>query len=777
VFVHTKSMFKTVWMGCWVGIMALRVTAQSDQGVYTNGLLNGWVNWSWATVNVNNISPVHGSSGTSISVSSTNWQAFYLHHTAQDSSAFASLTFWVNGGSAGGQSVRIQATRNGVSQTIVELVPLPANTWRQDTISFTALGVAGVGDFDGFWLQVENPGLAPTFYVDDIALLSATNSPATTGGTSIITVDAARNRHPINPWIYGVAYALSNDLKQLNAPLNRQGGNPTSRYNWQANADNRANDYYFASLGYNSATPGEHGDSFISETRAGGAEPSLTIPMLDWVATLGSGRARTWSYSVAKYGAQQDTDDQDGWPDMGNGVRLDGSLIVTNDPTDANVPGGVAFQQGWIDHLISTWGHATNGGLRYYHLDNEPGIWHSTHRDVHPNGATMDEIRDKMTNYAMHIKMSDAGAMVLGPEEWHFYGAIYSGADSQYEGENGYPGTYPDRTAHGGMDVYPYLLQQMAHASTNAGRRLLDVCTIHYYPQGGEFGNDVSVATQLLRNRSTRSLWDSNYVDETWLADDSRTKIIYLIPRLRSWVTTNYPGTLIGITEYNWGAETSINGATAQADVYGIFGREGLDLGERWALPPTNSVTFKAMQMYRNYDGNKSTFGDTSVYAGGPNPDGVAAFAAQRSTDNALTLMVINKEIGTNVPVTIALTNFPAGGLADVWQLTSANSISHLANVTFTGNSFSNTLPAQSITLYVVSEAPSPRLRIESLTAGNTFNFWLDGQAGLRYAVLYSSNLVTWSAVQTNLLVTNSIRISLPATNALRFYRAQWLPW
>ena len=30
------------------------------------------------------------------------------------------------------------------------------------------------------------------------------------------------------------------------------------------------------------------------------------------------------------------------------------------------------------------------------------------------------------------------------------------------------------------------------------------------------------------------------------------------------------------------------------------------------------------MKMYRNYDGNKSTFGDTSVSASGPNPDNVS---------------------------------------------------------------------------------------------------------------------------------------------------------
>ena len=116
---------------------------------------------------------------------------------------------------------------------------------------------------------------------------------------------------------------------------------------------------------------------------------------------------------------------------------------------------------------------------------------------------------------------------------------------------------------------------------------------------------------QLRRNRSTRSLWDPAYTDETWINDR-----VQLIPRLRNWVDTYYyPGTPIGITEYNWGAENHINGATTQADIYGIFGREGLDIGARWTTPATTTPTYKAMKMYRNYDGNRSAFGDTSVRA------------------------------------------------------------------------------------------------------------------------------------------------------------------
>ncbi len=230
-----------------------------------------------------------------------------------------------------------------------------------------------------------------------------------------------------------------------------------------------------------------------------------------------------------------------------------------------------------------------------------------------------------------------------------------------------------------------------------SGQRVLDVCSIHFYPQGGEFGNDVSAPTQLLRNRSTRQLWDPNYVSESWINDT-----VDLIPRLQGWVATYYPGTLTGLTEYNWGAEGSINGATTQADILGILGREGVDLATRWTTPDANTPTFKAMQMYRNYDGAKSTFGDTSVEASAPNPDSVSAFAAVRSSDGALTIMVIDKS-PAGAPIKLKLANFSASAKAHVWQLTSANAIKHLPDVAVTGgNAISLQVPAQSVTLLVV---------------------------------------------------------------------------
>jgi len=532
-----------------------------------------------------------------------------------------------------------------------------------------------------------------------LLLLAAATAAQGQNAPVTIVVDASKNRHPISPLIYGVAFASAAQLSDLNAPLNRQGGNGTTRYDWMSNSSNRAADWYYESIGETSATPGEFADTFIGTSNAAGAYAMVTVPMIGWVARLGSGRSPLASFSVAKYGAQQSTDY---WmPDAGNGVRGDGTTVTGNDPHDANQPADSAYQLGWLQHVLARWGSAANGPLRYYLLDNEPSIWHTTHRDVHPAGANMDEILTKMIDYAGRVKSVDPAALVVGPEEWGWSGYFYSGYDQQWGASHGWSGPFPDRTAHGNQDYIPWLLDQIRMNDQRNGRRLLDVLSVHYYPQGGEFGDDISSAMQLRRNQSTRSLWDPAYLDQTWIDDK-----VQLIPRLHQWVDAYYPGTKIAITEYNWGAEGSINGATAQADILGIFGREGLDMATRWTTPDADTPTYKAIRMYRNYDGNHSTFGDVSVSAAGTDVDEVAPFAAVRSSDNALTVMIVTKTLLGDTPAAVTLSNFvPAGGNVQRWQLDASNTIHRLSDLTLTGSSISITLPRQSITLLVVPGA------------------------------------------------------------------------
>ncbi|HEV8061784.1 MAG TPA: DUF4214 domain-containing protein, partial [Gemmataceae bacterium] len=317
------------------------------------------------------------------------------------------------------------------------------------------------------------------------------------------------------------------------------------------------------------------------------------------------------------------------------------------------------------------------------------------------------------------------------------------------------------------------------------GVRVLDTLTVHDYPQGGEFSENNSTSMDQLRNESTRGLWDPNYVDQSWQATQ-----VDMIPRLQNWVNTYYPGTNIGITEYNWGDTQYMNGATAEADVLGIFGQQGLYMANLWPLenyPSTASEYpgYNAIKLYRNYDGNDSTFGNTSVSTTVPDADQVSAFSAVRSSDGALTIMVDNKNLydpsnpGATTTVQINIANFAGGGTAQEWQLAAINpddmtksAITRLSDITLNGNILTVTLPQESVTLFVIEPAAQKTLPTvlmvapTSAAAGSSIvitgtNF--TGATGIAFSA--SGNSVSAPTFTVN--SATQITVTVPAQGAL----------
>ncbi|MDX3112284.1 glycoside hydrolase family 44 protein [Streptomyces scabiei] len=539
------------------------------------------------------------------------------------------------------------------------------------------------------------------------APLRPSGAAATATGPAI-SVDTTTGRHAIDPHIYGMNFPDEALAKELSLPLGRWGGNATSRYNYRNDAYNAGSDWYFEDLHYNndtSALPdGSQADKFVEQNRRTGTDTVMTVPMTGWTAT---GRDDGCGFSIAKYGPQQGSDAQ--WrPDCGDGRKPDGALVTGNDPAETSTPAGADFVKGWVQYLDRTYGSAGSGGVRFYDLDNEPDLWHATHRDVHPAGAGYDELRDSTYATAAAVKDADPSAQTLGPVGWGFNSLVYSGLDQQKCGEQG--GTCwsdpPDRAAHGGVQFAPWYLQQMRAYQQAHGRRILDYFDEHIYPQqSGVSGSADDTATQALRLRSTRQLWDPSYVDESWI-----NQPIQFIPRMRSLVDQNYPGTKLAVSEYNWGALDHVDGGLAEADVLGIFGREGLDLATLWSPPKATDPGAYAFRMYRNYDGKGGTFGDTAVHAASADQDKLSVYAAERSTDHATTVVVVNKTTGDlTAPVTLtAGSGLPAA--AQVYRYGQADpaAIEHAADQPLSGGSFTGAFPAYSITEYVIP-AGSPQ--------------------------------------------------------------------
>jgi hypothetical protein len=526
-----------------------------------------------------------------------------------------------------------------------------------------------------------------SFLLGGAALTVAGCRRAATAGPeqNVITIDVTRNRHPISPEIYGASYAQT-DAPGYRCPIDRFGGNNTSRYNWMANADNKGSDWFFETIPHDNPKPGGFVDDFCTKARTAGAAAMITIPMTGWIAQPAPGRKKAWSFSVSKYGRQEKTDAQF-CPDAGNGKRPDGKAITGNTPADANIAATPDTFKPWVQKLATTFPN-----IKYLLLDNEPGLWHETHRDIIPTGVSIDDLWQRSLATSKMCKSAAPKAQVCGPEEWGWTGFQYSPRDAQHGKENGWNNPFkpmPDRKQHGNVDPMTYLLKKFAAEEKASGKRLLDVFTLHFYPQGGEFSGDTSPSMVKRRARSTRALWDPAYKDETWISDTVR-----LIPRMHEWVKNNYPGTRIGITEYSWGGDEHSSGATSQADILGIFGRERLDIGCRWTSPKAGSPAYNAMAMYTNADGQGHGFGDISVHCAVAEPDLLSAFAAIESKSKLLTIMVINKEAGSRT-ITLALNGHSAGKAA-VYTLGADNNLVAQQGVDVSGRI---TVPGPSVVL------------------------------------------------------------------------------
>lgn len=79
--------------------------------------------------------------------------------------------------------------------------------------------------------------------------------------------------------------------------------------------------------------------------------------------------------------------------------------------------------------------------------------------------------------------------------------------------------------------------------------------------------------------------------------------------------------------------------------------------------------------------------------------------------------------------------------------------------------------------MFVLPQAVPPTLRAGGISSSNSFDLWIDGRAGQKYALQSSSNFVNWTPLITNTMASNSLHVLLPPQLFnLRFYRAQWMP-
>ena len=471
--------------------------------------------------------------------------------------------------------------------------------------------------------------------------------------------------HTISDGIYGVCGLPRERLSEYGIRVTRWGGNPSSRFNWRLGVDNAGSDWFFKNR---SDLPQPLRDTsylkHIQGNQALGATTYQTVPTLGWVAK----DDHSYGFSVAKYGAQQAT--EPGHPDVGNGVRPDGTPVTGNDPRDTSVEAPPEFIEAAVRFVVQRAGRADGSdgvpGVKYWVLDNEPMLWHVTHRDLHPEPCGYDELWDRTVRYAEAIKRADPTAKVAGFSSWGWMDLHYSGLDA---GKDNFS-TKPDWQAHDKVGLAEWFLRKCAeYKKGHGGKTLVDVLDCHWYPQGQVKGQGVYLgkgfdpALNELRMRSTRDLWDPGYEQESWIRTTGTYSPVALIPRVRKLVEAYNPGMELCLGEYNFGGADNVTGGLAQAEAFGRMAQERLDLAFIWYAP--SGTQELAWKLFRSYDGNKGRFGERLLRAESENPD-LSVFAARRGADRAVTVAVINKNLHS--PCALGLDAGELAGKMRVWR-------------------------------------------------------------------------------------------------------------
>jgi hypothetical protein len=668
--------------------------------VFARGLKGKWEDWGWA--------PRDLAAGQPAKLNMTGHGGWLLGNHAGGGS-FAALRFKMRAPGSYGDFLEVKLrNRGGASLPAVNVQPRHrrplADEWWEITIGVTELNPEGL-PYDTIGLRAQRSVGRDWVLIDDVVLMDR----ATTGGgaqagaqeavlsePATMRVDCAATAHRINPMIYGIAYnarraAQDTFVWNLRPGARRWGGNPASRYNWRlGNAWNTGSDWYFANVNF-TGNPKFRWDQVLEENLRRKVATALTVPLLGWVAK----DTTSYSFPVTVFGPQQET--MAGNLDAGNGQTPARKEIPPGPPTRTSVPFTPEDLGKWVSEIRRLDAESNARHVNMYILDNEPMLWNSTHRDVHPEPVGYDELLQRTIAYGTAIRKADPDAVIAGPALWGWPAYFYSAKDAAV----GFR-LKPDRRAHGDVPLLAWYLRELAEHEAKTGVRILDVVDVHYYPQApGVFANDgggrTDPATAALRVRSTRGLWDPAYVDESWIEDRPR-----LLPRLQELIEENYPGRGIAIGEYSFGAETHISGGLALAEVLGRYSQfDGLSAAFYWTYPPDGSPAFQAFRAYRDFDGNGGHFQDWSVPTAGGSR--ASLFASKSENGDHLVLVALNLDSRTAIEASVDVTSCGALEPKATYRFTEGSPLLSRVDprdVHQEAGALTTTLPPYSLTLF-----------------------------------------------------------------------------
>lgn len=508
--------------------------------------------------------------------------------------------------------------------------------------------------------------------------ITAENAEAADGYDMTVNVDLAGEQKEISPLIYGVnQYGNQDNLKNLRVNSIRQGGNRMTGYNWETNASNAGSDWKYSS------------DDNLSQSD----DPADCVQELSAMSSKNNIGYKMTTLQLAGYVAA----DKNGTvteEETAPSKRWNEAILTKNAPfaEEPDLEDGKVYMDEYVNYIINKLGDSTSPtGIQGYSLDNEPALWNHTHSRIHPQDVGMKELSDKSIEMAEAVKKLDPKAEIFGPALYGY--TAYDHLDDTDESTE-WEELKSANNYHWYIDYY---LDTMKKASDEKGVRLLDVLDIHYYSESARVGAEDRV-------QSVRTLCEKGFVENSWIGQWCQENVP-ILPTVQASIDKYFPGTKLGITEYNFGGGTDVSGTIAQVDALGCYADQGVYFATLWGNEP---FILSGINLYTNYDGKGGSFGDMLIPAEVEDISASNAYAAVDSGDDTrVTVAMVNKKMEESENASIVLENtdkeYKSAAVYAVYgDSEEIKLLDIIKNVD--GNKVNVTLPAFSAAMVVVSE-------------------------------------------------------------------------
>ncbi len=506
------------------------------------------------------------------------------------------------------------------------------------------------------------------------------------------------NTYLINPMIYGYNQDHSLPDSDENWGSRRLGGNRMSVFNWENGASNSGKDLatfandnripsLVSTLWNNRNDAGEAYRKFHQDNLDAGVESIITVPIMGWAAADKNGANGTnppssrWVYVKPKKTS---------------------AFSLTPDLTDDSV-----FVDESINWLVNEFGDATTStGVKYISLDNEPGLWSSTHPNPFPNTISLQDYVSKVIETAKAIKAVDPNVKLIAGEFTGIRIIKFSDASDWNTETVGYP------------DFPSYFLDKLKQASISEGIDLIDYISFHYYPQHKvDSDNNFSSNGVVIRHSSSsenyvrrermdlaRSLWDENYIEPSWLTSGKLNNEPHkILKRVQNAIDEYFPGVEIMVGEWDFGHDMDVSHGISTVDALGAFAQSKVQIANRWNTSSGNSgnYTKQAYKLLRNYDGALSAFGDICLPTTFSNKNKASVWASKNSTDGKIHLLLLNKDLSKTNDYEIKLgeENYT---VESVWGFDENSSLSEITGISSNTSADSVYISVPSLSAYHV---------------------------------------------------------------------------